>query len=449
MSAPRIFIPLLWDYYIFDYFRFLIPRLLLDGFEVTLYAFRAEDGAKYAVDHPRFRFVRGSRLLRALSNRSGNPVARLLLWVCAWGWAARVGRAYDFAIVPWDYRPLWYVITRRLPSMTLSTTTIVVDRQIYLKHMQLKPELTQKLSHRVYAALDVAFGWRVLPRMGEVVTKYSAATLWIDRLMGWSAPSALVGASGAEIVCVPGEQVRENLIALGLESARVKTVGVPNYEFLEVLRREFNEGQRRRVLDRYGIDSEKKLFTFFLSPSAFSQAMVDEVRLVVERIKMRYPDCAIVLKFHPKTRVADPPRFIAELKYLGRDLVIIREFSGDEENALLILSSYALVQKQSTVGFIAMQLKVPIISYNLVGTEYEDDMYKALGGSFHAEKVEELDEILVRLETPEYREELRKKQVKACGRFCVEERSPCGKISNLIQARLRTRQSDCRERYGS
>lgn len=439
MSAPRIFIPLLWDYYIFDYFRFLIPRLLLDGFDITLYAFRTKDGSKYAVNHARFRFVRGSRLLRALSNRSSNPIARLLLWACAWAWAARVARAYDFAIVPWDYRPLWYVIARRLPSMTLSTTTAVIDREIYLENVRLKSNRVERLSHRVYAALDAIFGGRVLPRNGKVVMNYSAATLWVDRLMGWRAPSTLLGASGAELVCVPGERIRENLIALGVESERVKTVGAPNYEFLEAVRRGFNGRQRRRVLDRYGVESDKRVFTFFLSPSAFSDAMVNEVCLVVHRIRSWYPDSGVILKFHPKTRSRDPPRFLAQLKYLGRDLVMIENFCGDEENALLVLSSYALVQKQSTVGFMAMRFRVPIISYNLIETQYEDHMYKALGGSFHAESLEDLDGILARLETPEWQEELRKKQTKACQRFCVEEPSPCREISKLIQAHLRTR----------
>ncbi len=68
------------------------------------------------------------------------------------------------------------------------------------------------------------------------------------------------------------------------------------------------------------------------------------------------------------------------LKGLGSDLLVITEFGGDAFVAKLVLCSNSLVQKQSTVAFLILVLKAPMISYNLVDTDYEGDIHKANRG---------------------------------------------------------------------
>lgn len=435
-TRPKLFIPLLEDYYIFDYFRFLVPRLLEDGFAVTLYAFDQTCLEKYAVDHPAYRGKIGGWWLRGLHNRHTRLLPRVLLWLSGWIWSAGIARNYDFAIVPWDYRPLWYAVARSMPAMTLSTTTIVMDPDLEIEDRCLPESQEPGRMHWLAVIADRLTGGRFLPRLGERTEKYQPKLLWVDRLMGWRATGHLLGASGATFVAVPGEQIRDNFVHFGIPKDRVKAVGVPGYEFLHGLSQAFDEPARHRFCAEIGLDPARKIFSFFLSPSTFSQTMIDEVALVARSIRKRYADSIIVLKFHPKTRRQEPPRFRNALAELGDDLVLFTEYRGDETNARLVLSSHAIVQKQSTVGFIALLLNVPIISYDLLETGYQDRMYKILDASFHAENLVELETILENLESPASLAELRERQRLACQRFCLDVTSPCTEISKLIRGYL-------------
>ena len=126
-AGKRIFIPLLFEYYLFDYFRFLIPKLLDAGFGVTLYTFDPGVIERYSVAHPKFEAVSGSRWLRACHNRHTKAPFRVLLWLLGWAWGSRLKNKYDFAVLPWDNKPLWYIVSRRLPSLTSLTVTTFID----------------------------------------------------------------------------------------------------------------------------------------------------------------------------------------------------------------------------------------------------------------------------------------------------------------------------------
>src|SRR3990172_734931 len=112
MNKYRILVPLFHDYYMFDYFRLLLPTLVEDGFFVTVVTFDAQVKTKYGYSHDRLQFVDGPRLVKYLSGRSGKILHRLLLWLVGRLWAANLRRRYDFAILPWDNKPLWYMIAR-------------------------------------------------------------------------------------------------------------------------------------------------------------------------------------------------------------------------------------------------------------------------------------------------------------------------------------------------
>ncbi len=99
--GKRILIPLLYDSYLFEYYRHLVPRLLEDGFHVTLVTFDERVKAAYASDHPRFALRDAPFHLRVCFNRKGKLSFRFLLWAFGWPWAWWVTRAHDFVVVPW------------------------------------------------------------------------------------------------------------------------------------------------------------------------------------------------------------------------------------------------------------------------------------------------------------------------------------------------------------
>ena len=47
----------------------------------------------------------------------------------------------------------------------------------------------------------------------------------------------------------------------------------------------------------------------------------------------------------------------------------------------------SFITKTKHSYFLAMMYKIPILSYNIKPTNYDDEMYKLIGGSFHANTV--------------------------------------------------------------
>ena len=159
-------------------------------------------------------------------------------------------------------------------------------------------------------------------------------------------------------------------------------------------------------------------------------------------MQLRFPDSFVVLKFHPKTIHTALPEFRRRLDFMADDLLFLREFAGDEFNAHLILASDAIVQKQSTVGFIAIMFGAPIISYNLADTDYEDDMYKILDASFHAESEAELNRAFGNLDDAAALEGLRRRQDAACENFCLRFAQAGPAIGHIARTHLeRTEQA--------
>ena len=434
--GKRILIPLLREYYLFEYFHHLIPRLLGDGFHVTIVTFDPRIKSGFSLSHPNFSLRVGPTPVRVCWNRSGSVLFRILLWAFGWPWAWLITRRQDFVIVPWDNKPLWYMISRFRPSLTSHNVTDFSNLEMTLAHLGLKSTTADRPSHRVALAVDRLLGGRLLPRVQGHILEYWRY-LFIDRLMGYRAPNTLHAFSGIDYFTVMGRRIEENYNACGIgvggSRTRITVTGSPSFETVFNVAKDFPAAERKDMLRELGLPSEAQIFSFFLSPSSFHDAQIEEVATVVETIGNKAADAFFVIKFHPKTRATEPERFRHRLSALGDSLVLLTAFGGDEFNAKLILLSHCLLQKQSGVGYIAMMLKVPIISYDLAETNYQDDMYKLLGGSFHVETADQLQAVLDRLNTAEGREELTRKQDEACRRYCVVVDSPCGKISAVIR----------------
>jgi len=266
------------------------------------------------------------------------------------------------------------------------------------------------------------------------VTSYHPLKLLIDRLMGFRAPSYIVGFSGKIHLTVTGPQIKKNYCTLGLDGKKIYVVGNPGYDHIVSLKDSFTVREKKSFRDDLNIPENRKLWSFFLSPSSFSEIQIKEVITVVKHIRSKVANSFFVIKFHPKTVVSDPPKFRKRLQFLGQDFLLLTEFEGDEFNAKLILISDLVVQKQCTVGWIAMLLQKPMISYNLFETNYYDDMYKVFDASIHVESVEELDLVLDQLNKDVLWTTLKEKQRRACELFCLPTDSANLKISKIISA---------------
>ena len=434
----RILLPLLREYYLFDYYKHLACRLQGDGFDVRVVTFDSKIEDEYRKLHPGLKVEQGPRLIRYLNNRSGNPLVRILLWLAAWGWALQLRSSVDMVVVPFDQKPVWYAMTRVLTSITCHTTTDMIDVSVSAHHYSISDDFAAQPVHRFMEIVDSIFGRRILFRMAGYVIAYDPARLLVDRMMGFRAPSNFHGVSGADYVTVSGHRIAENFQAQGVGlpggETRLLVTGSPAYEALYRIARDLDAEQRRKFCTEYGIPADRPMYSLFLSPSKFDENQIEEIAEVIRLIRGHDPRAFIMLKFHPKTRNGEPERFRTRMRLGPEDMLTITEFGGDELNTRLTLVSHCLVQKQSTVGFIAMLLSIPIISYNFRDTGYADDLYRSLQASFHAESPTAFSDALRLLGTAEGRARLAEMQEAACRNFCIRAPSPCSLVADAIKA---------------
>jgi len=439
-KGKKILIPLLYDYYIFSFYLKLIPQLINDGFEVTIFTYDRSVVDKYSQLDVNVNITVGSSIMRALLNRSGKPFFRLILWGIGWFATYNLCRKYDFVIVPWDNKPIWYMMTRMIPSMTCHNSTEYADFDLTLEHMHPSQELLSNFKHKVMLLIDKIWPGPFLPKIKGSILSYSNYLI-IDRLMGFRSPNYLHGFSGIDYFTMMGNRMKANFLNYGIggedHPTQITVTGSPSYEGILTIKKNFNDDDRNNTLKSLGINVNKNTYSFFLSPSSFSSDQIEEVAQVVETIGAFDTNSAFLLKFHPKTRKSDPPRFYERLSEFTDDVVLMTEFGGDELNARLILSSRCVFQKQGTVGFISMLFQTPLISYDLFPTDYFDDMYLLLGGSYHCKTPADLKEALTKISTDDGRKQLVSMQKNACDLYCYPELSPCGKISGIIQEHFR------------
>ncbi|PCI29354.1 MAG: hypothetical protein COB67_04165 [SAR324 cluster bacterium] len=436
-SGKKVLIPLFYHYYLFDYFQELVPQLILDGFRVTIITNDQKIKQQFEGKHQDIEVVPGPPpLVRACHNRGRKGVVRILFWLFGWSWVWKLKQQYDFVIVPWDYKVLWYLLSRVLPSLTVHNVTDFLDVELKLGEHYFPVEKENILLHKILFTLDKLCGGTLLPKANRRILKYPQ--LWfIDRLMGYRHVNGQQGFSGVNYLTVMGDSIKKNYETAGLTPGRSKTkvivTGSPSYEGILAIPNQFNMEERHLFRQKLGIPNSARLFSFFLSPSSYTEIQEREVVEVVEAIHRENPGSYFILKFHPKTRKGDPERIMAHLSHIEKQLVLIKDFHGDVFNAKLILSSYCIVQKQSTVGYIAMMYAVPVVSYNIYETDYDDDMYRLIGGSFHSETLDELIHNIKQLDDPIELKKLKILQDEACRKFCTKLKSPCGEISKVIQ----------------
>jgi len=236
-----------------------------------------------------------------------------------------------------------------------------------------------------------------------------------------------------------GNSIKENYSKLGIgippNNSEIVVTGSPNYEFVRKLPAVFTGVDRLLLRRSLNIPDEAYVYLLFLSPSKFDNVQIDEVVEVISTLDTTRENTWFVLKFHPKTRSGEPQKIIDRLGLTVGRMTVITAFSGDEYNAKLILMSNCLVQKQSTVGYIAMMLGVPILSYNLKPTDYDDEMYRIIDGSYHAESAIELISYSKELNGMGLKI-LKDKQTIACDKYCRSDCSPSAEISMLISRHL-------------
>ena len=430
MRNKKILIPLFQEYYLFEYFKYLVPTLCSQGHKVYLLSFN-DKVLKSFENNNNLVKVSGNRIIRFLYNRNGNYLYYIALWPLSffWGHYLKLRYQLDFCILPWDNKTIWYNFSKVFKSLTIHNTTEYIDLELTLNRDTVdKSPLINSLWHKFYQYLDDAFSKKFFYRGKNKILFYDHHLFW-DRLFGKRSKANFLGFSQVEYITVTGNKIKENLMKAGLSDEKIKVLGNPSYDFIDELRKEWNDEVKEEFCKQHDIPLEKTIYTLFLSPSKFSDKQRGEVTDVLEAINEVDKNSYFIVKFHPKTRKIDPPRFKEDILNFTKNFQLITDFGGDLFNAKLMLVSKAIVQKQCTLGFLAIRLKIPMISYDLVQTDYEDDMYKRMKASLHCESINELKTSVEMLDSKvEYLYEL---QVKASENYSLDNNASIS-IGKLI-----------------
>jgi len=440
-ESPRILVVLPNDYYLFAYLGELIERMKAAGLEPTVATFAGDVREKY---RHRCHVVLAPRLLRAAYNRNDRLAFRILAWVLAHAWARRLSRTFDAAILPFDYRIPWNVFVGKLPTVTINTVTDTILHDLGAGKLLADRRCRSGRTFRLQHILDRWMRGRFLPRFGRRLAR-PRTWWWLDRLMGFRGLNHMQGFSSTDLFFVTGHafDALHRILGVGtLTRTRIIVAGSPAYENLEEVIANFDAARRDGVRAEMGCESHHRLYSLFLSPSQFTEDQHTEVIEVVDAIFANDARAHCFLKFHPKTLSACVERFSRSFADRGDRVVLYTEFHGDDANAEMILASDCLVQKQSTVGFIAMRAGVPVLSYDLRPTGYYDDLYRLLGGSLHARDADEMGDFVRRLDEPSIRAELKSRAQRALHHWCCAVPSPCRAICDGLRSLTDNRLGD-------
>ena len=161
--------------------------------------------------------------------------------------------------------------------------------------------------------------------------------------------------------------------------------------------------------------------------------------MVIDTISRVKDDIHFAVKLHPKTTRQSVCAVRDALGNLDGKATLFTDFTDDVFNAKLIKCSRAVVQKQSTLGFLALIFRVPILSYNLIDTNYHDDLFKMLNISVHSETVDQMMEAVAMLDDPVALASYLKHMSKMEEEYCRFEESPCDNIVAIIDRHFRTK----------
>ena len=426
-NEQKILIPLLYDYYVFDYFRILVPKLVEAGYNIQIITFDDKVQNTYSKIVGENNCIKGPILLRFLNNRTYNLFYRFSLWFLAQKWISGLKKKYKFAIVPWDYRIIWYLISINIPSLTIHNTYNFVDIKLELENIFLPNDNLSTFPTNFFLYIEKKLNIHILPKAGNYFLKYDRN--WIfDKFLGSKRINYLHAFSGISFLTVTGIKIKKNFqkLGVGINNSKTKIIvsGNPNYENLLSLKNNFTKADKVSFLQKLQIPFGKKVFTLFLSLSSFTKDQFQEIEIILECILKEIKDVWLVVKCHPKAKNSDIVRFNFLLKSKTSNFSLIKQFYGDNWNAKLVMCSFCLVQKQSTVGYLGFIFKIPVLSYNIYDTNYSDDLYKILGGSMHSESLKEFRKNLKLLFNKKAQNNLKINQEIACKNFFDIEKIP-------------------------
>ena len=438
ISHKKILIPLFEDYYLFKYLYALANRLVERDYHVVMMVGSSHTSDIVRCMSPEVEVRRFPRLITFLNNRGQFILLRLALYGVTFTWVRLwLQQEFQFSVVPWTTRPVWNIVSRLIPSLTVNNVSnLSVIEDSIAEH---------KFDYDAPRKLGIRFGF-MLDRLGIVKLRRVRGELInfnrddvIESLLGLKSIHRENGCNGIRHLCVMGSQYLNNYREIGVDPRKteISIVGNPSYEFCHQLHKEFGKEQKRCFLRGNGLPEDRILYSFFISPSSLSVEQINEIMIAVNTIGLIDDKAHFIVKLHPKTTTQSVKAVREALVNVESRATLFTEFTDDVFNAKLIKSSRAIIQKQSTLGFLALIFRVPILSYNFIDTDYHDDLFKLLKISFHSESEDDLKASIRMLDDPIVMKAYFKRMKHMEEKYCRFEKSPCDNIVAVIDRHFR------------
>lgn len=174
-------------------------------------------------------------------------------------------------------------------------------------------------------------------------------------------------------MAVEGRKVSEILVGKGHPTEKIMVTGQPKYD---ELKSRYRAGEcRRKICERYSLDTGKKLVVFAsnqMNESVPSQSRVEagqnilranEFR-VVYSLPFQLTDIQLIIKPHPNEDLSAHERLLAEVSHNSVRLAL-----KPEDTYALVAASDLVIIHRSTVGLDALVLGKPLLVFNLTGEE--------------------------------------------------------------------------------
>ena len=319
---------------------------------------------------------------------------------------------YDVLVLNNDCTIEGFTFSKKTPSFVLQSGMDVFNATtVITKHRYRGSKL---LTHPL-KILEKMIGYKLLPRLSGEIQEFNFIDLLIDRLFGWNAKGIRRGLGPSVGLLLSGKGFRYQYEKIGVDNKKIHVTGVPQYDdFFNSKKYDYKKLKDRPIVffNSSTGNPDKGLFN-----------IVSEIR--------NYFSNKIIIAGHPKATNA-VKNFISDVASKVENVEVMLQKRSDDENKILLLDAYFLVQRHSTLGLYAMSARVPILSYS---SEFEhpfDEMYFFLNSKYHARSPADLPRIIKKFTADLDNETMDEYLNEQSDNYALSNGNCCANISSVL-----------------
>jgi hypothetical protein len=344
-------------------------------------------------------------------------------------------------LLPSDQDGLYYHLCRfpGVISVIPQITMDVLDVDALIRYFKLGGfTLAHGRTRKIVELLSDLSGRQLLPRLGSEIYLPHRSDLWrtVGALFGGVRYNvARKGGAGGRFLCVNGPHYAESFAQAGVPAEKIVVTGSPQHDQLVEASRTFRESDALEFRSHLNIPRRSHIVSFFLqtysSMSRDGKDYGEEVAWITNELLNVSPDLFVIVKVHPKDKADKYPSLPDNSRVLFVDA---ERYPGEDFNTHLILSSRLVVLYGSTVGYSALALEVPLLTYKLDNLPM-GQYYQMIGGNVHVTRREDFAPAAkALLFDDQRRHDLIQEQRQVRGRYMMLDGHCCDRIGAVLSS---------------